>query len=38
MMRLSPDGKRLYATNSLLSTLDGEVEFGAWLFHVGPHG
>jgi methanethiol oxidase len=38
MMRLSPDGTRLYVTNSLLSTLDGDVEFGAWLFHVGPDG
>jgi methanethiol oxidase len=38
MMRLSPDGERLYVTNSLLSTLDGEVRFGAWLLHVGPDG
>jgi methanethiol oxidase len=38
MMKLSPDGERLYVTNSLLSTLDGEVEFAAWLLHVGPEG
>jgi methanethiol oxidase len=38
MMKLSPDGERLYVTNSLLSSLDGNVRFGAWLFHVGPDG
>lgn len=38
MMKLSPDSKRLYVTNSLLSSLDGDVEFGAWLLHVGPDG
>jgi methanethiol oxidase len=38
MMRLSPDGARLYVTNSLLSSLDGDVRFGAWLLHVGPDG
>jgi methanethiol oxidase len=38
MMRLSHDSRRLYVTNSILSTLDGDVEFGAWLFHVGPEG
>lgn len=38
MMKLSPDSRRLYVTNSLLSSLDGEVEFGAWLLHVGPEG
>jgi methanethiol oxidase len=38
MMRLSPDSRRLYVTNSILSTLDGDVSFGAWLFHVGPEG
>jgi methanethiol oxidase len=38
MMKLSPDGERLYVTNSLLSTLDGDVRFGAWLLHVGPAG
>jgi methanethiol oxidase len=35
MMKLSPDGQRLYVTNSLLSTLDGDVGFAAWLLHVG---
>jgi selenium-binding protein 1 len=38
MMKLTPDGRRLYVTNSLLSSLDGNVEFGAWLIEVGPHG
>lgn len=38
MMKLTPDSRRLYVTNSLLSSLDGEVEFGAWLVHVGPDG
>lgn len=38
MMRLSNDSRRLYVTNSILSTLDGDVEFGAWLFDVGPEG
>lgn len=38
MMKLSPDSRRLYVTNSLLSSLDGEVEFGAWLLDVGPDG
>lgn len=38
MMKLSPDSRRLYVTNSILSGLDGEVEFGAWLIHVGPDG
>ncbi|MGH7546071.1 MAG: selenium-binding protein SBP56-related protein [Gemmatimonadota bacterium] len=38
MMKLSPDSRRLYVTNSLLSSLDGEVTFGAWLVHVGPEG
>jgi selenium-binding protein 1 len=35
MMKLSPDSRRLYVTNSILSSLDGDVEFGAWLIHVG---
>jgi selenium-binding protein 1 len=38
MMKLSPDSKRLYVTNSILSSMDGDVRFGAWLFHVGPEG
>ncbi len=38
MMKLSPDSERLYVTNSLLSSLDGEVTFGAWMLHVGPEG
>ncbi|MGH7481837.1 MAG: selenium-binding protein SBP56-related protein [Longimicrobiales bacterium] len=38
MMKLSPDSRRLYVTNSLLSSLDGEVEFGVWLLHVGGDG
>ena len=38
MMKLTPDSRRLYVTNSLLSSLDGNVQFGAWLIHVGPQG
>lgn len=38
MMKLTPDSRRLYVTNSILSPLDGDVEFGAWLYHVGPEG
>jgi methanethiol oxidase len=38
MMRISPDSERLYVTNSLLSTLDGDVAFGAWLLHLSPEG
>jgi methanethiol oxidase len=38
MMLLSPDGERLYVTNSILSSLDGDVPFAAWLFEVGPDG
>jgi selenium-binding protein 1 len=38
MMRLTPDSRRLYVTNSLLSSLDGDVTFGAWLIEVGPDG
>jgi methanethiol oxidase len=38
MMKLSPDGRRLYVTNSLLTSLDGDVRFGAWLFEVGENG
>ena len=39
MMKLTPDGRRLYVTNSLLSSLDGDkVQFGAWLIDVGPQG
>lgn len=38
MMKLSPDSHRLYVTNSILSGMDGDVEFGAWLIHVGEDG
>ena len=38
MMKLTPDSRRLYVTNSLLSSLDGNVKFGAWLIDVGPNG
>lgn len=38
MMKLSPDSKRLYVTNSILSSMDGTVQFGAWLINVGPDG
>ncbi|MFW6010310.1 MAG: selenium-binding protein SBP56-related protein [Gemmatimonadota bacterium] len=38
MMKLSPDSERLYVTNSLLSTMDPDEDFRAWLLHVGPDG
>lgn len=38
MMKLSPDSRRLYVTNSILSSLDGNVQFGTWLIQVGPGG
>lgn len=38
MMKLSADSRRLYVTNSILSSLDGDVRFGAWLIDVGPDG
>src|SRR5205809_7429721 len=36
MMRLTPDSRRLYVSNSLLSNLDGKVPFRVWLLNVGP--
>lgn len=38
MMKLSPDSERLYVTNSLLSTMDPDQNFGVWLLRVGPGG
>lgn len=38
MMKLSPDSERLYVTNSLLSTMDPDENFRAWLLHVSPEG
>src|SRR5262249_22393566 len=38
MMHLTGDGKRMYLTNSLLSTLDHSGNFWIRLAHVGPHG
>lgn len=38
MMKLAPDSRRLYVTNSLLSTMDPADTFGAFLLHVGPDG
>lgn len=38
MMKLSPDSERLYVTNSLLSTMDPDENFGVWLLHVGAEG
>jgi selenium-binding protein 1 len=45
MLRLSPDNRRLYVSNSLLSTWDNDDRFGParntsygiWLFDVDPH-
>lgn len=38
MMKLTPDSRRLYVSNSILSPLDPDEEFGIWLLHVGPEG
>ena len=46
MLRLSRDNRRLYVSNSLLSTWDDDANFGPsrndhygiWLFDVDPHG
>lgn len=46
MLRLSPDNRRLYVSNSLLSTWDNDTsfgparndEYGIWLFSVEEHG
>jgi selenium-binding protein 1 len=38
MMHLTGDGKRMYVTNSLLSTLDHAGRFYVRLIHVGPDG
>ncbi len=38
MMKLTPDSKRLYVSNSLLSNLDGKVPFRVWLLNVGTGG
>src|SRR5204863_6620163 len=36
MMKLAPDNKRLYVSNSLLSNLDGKVPYRVRLVNVGP--
>src|SRR5262249_25576178 len=38
MMHLTGDGKRMYITNSLLSTLDRANTFWVRLAHIGPDG
>jgi selenium-binding protein 1 len=38
MMHTSTDGKRMYVTNSLLSTLDHAGRFYVRLVHIGPDG
>jgi selenium-binding protein 1 len=38
MMHLTGDGKRMYVTNSLLSTLDHAGTFWVRLVHIGPDG
>jgi selenium-binding protein 1 len=38
MLHLTHDGKRLYMTNSLLSTMDRSEKFWVRLAHVGPDG
>ena len=38
MMKLTPDNKRLYVSNSLLSNLDGKVPYRVRLVDVSPKG
>jgi selenium-binding protein 1 len=38
MMHVTGDGKRMYVTNSLLSTLDHSGRFYVRLIHIGPDG
>jgi selenium-binding protein 1 len=38
MMHVTGDGKRMYVTNSLLSTLDHSGRFCVRLVHIGPDG
>lgn len=38
MMHVTDDGKRMYVTNSLLSTLDHAGRFWVRLIHLGPKG
>jgi hypothetical protein len=38
MMHVTGDGKRMYVSNSLLSTLDHSGRFFVRLVHVGPDG
>lgn len=38
MMHVTGDGKRMYITNSLLSTLDRSPKFWVRLAHIGPDG
>ena len=38
MMHITGDGKRMYITNSLLSTLDRSPNFWVRLAHIGPDG
>ena len=38
MMKLTPDSKRLYVSNSLLSNLDGKVPFRVWLLNTATGG
>ena len=38
MMHVTGDGKRMYVTNSLLSTMDPSDEFWVWLVRIGPDG
>jgi selenium-binding protein 1 len=38
MMHVTGDGKRMYITNSLLSTLDRSSNFWVRLAHIGPDG
>ena len=38
MMHVTGDGKRMYITNSLLSTMDRPAKFWVKLANIGPEG
>jgi methanethiol oxidase len=38
MLHVTYDGKRIYATNSAISTIDYSPRYAMWLIYVGPDG
>jgi methanethiol oxidase len=38
MLHVTPDGKRIYATNSAISSIDHSPRYAMWLLYVGPDG